>query len=160
MLDYVSDSLIYMCCAKLILLLLLSRFSHVRLCATLWTAAHQALLSMGFFRQEYWNGLSFSSPLSCFSRVQLFVTLWTVVHQSPLSMGFSRQKYWSGLLCLSPGDLPNPGIEPRFLHCGQILYPLSPGSPVGTPQFHCWGPWLNFWWGNSNLTSCTAQSKE
>ena len=31
---------------------------------------------------------------------------------APLSMGFSRQEYWSGLLLPSPGDLPNPGIEP------------------------------------------------
>ena len=37
---------------------------------------------------------------------------WTVAHQDPLSMGFSRQEYWSGLLFPSPGDLPNPGIEP------------------------------------------------
>ena len=50
--------------------------------------------------------------LSCFSRVQLLVTLWTVVRQAPLSMGFSRQEYWSGLPFPSPGDLPNPGIEP------------------------------------------------
>ena len=42
------------------------------------------------------------------SRVQLFVTSWT----SP-SMGFSRQEYWSGLPFPSPGDLPDPGIEPR-----------------------------------------------
>ena len=33
--------------------------------------------------------------------------------QAPLSMGFSRQEYWSGLPFLSPGNLPNPGIEPR-----------------------------------------------
>ena len=39
-------------------------------------------------------------------------TLWTVACQSPLSMGFSRQEYWSGLPFPSPGDLPNPGIEP------------------------------------------------
>ena len=39
------------------LLLLLSRFSHVRLCATLWTTARHAPLSMGFSRQEYWSGL-------------------------------------------------------------------------------------------------------
>ena len=39
-------------------------------------------------------------------------TPWTVARQAPLSMGFSRQEYWSGLLCLSPGDLPRPGIEP------------------------------------------------
>ena len=36
----------------------------------------------------------------------------TVARQAPLSMGFSRQKYWSGLPCPSPGDLPDPGIEP------------------------------------------------
>ena len=47
------------------------------------------------------------------SRVQLFVTPWTVAYQAPLSMGFSRQEYWSGLPLPSPGDLPNPGIEPR-----------------------------------------------
>ena len=32
--------------------------------------------------------------------------------QAPLSIGFSRQEYWSELLCPSPGDFPNPGIEP------------------------------------------------
>ena len=40
-------------------------------------------------------------------------TPWTVAYQVPLSMGFSRQEYWSGLPSPSPGDLPNPGIEPR-----------------------------------------------
>ena len=38
---------------------------------------------------------------------------WTVAHQAPPSMGFSKQEYWSGLPFPSPGDLPNPGIEPR-----------------------------------------------
>ena len=46
------------------------------------------------------------------SHIQPFLTLWTIAHQDPLSMGFSRQEYWSGLPCPSPGDLPNPGIEP------------------------------------------------
>ena len=46
------------------------------------------------------------------SRVQLFVTPWTVAYQALPSMGFSRQEYWSGLPFPSPGDLPNPGIEP------------------------------------------------
>ena len=41
------------------------------------------------------------------------VTPWTVARQAPLSLGFSRQEYWSGLPFPSPGDLPNPGIEPR-----------------------------------------------
>ena len=41
-----------------------------------------------------------------------FATPWTVAFQVPLSMGFPRQQYWSGLPFLSPGDLPDPGIEP------------------------------------------------
>ena len=53
--------------------------------------------------------------LSRFSRVQLSATIWTVAHQAPLSMEFSRQEYWGGLPCPPPGDLPNPGIEPRSL---------------------------------------------
>ena len=40
------------------------------------------------------------------------VTPWTVACQASLSMGFPRQEYWSGLPFPSPGDLPNPGIEP------------------------------------------------
>ena len=40
----------------------LSRFSHVQLCVTLWTVAQQAPLSMGFSRQEYWRGLPCPSP--------------------------------------------------------------------------------------------------
>ena len=48
--------------------------------------------------------------LSC---VRLFATSWTVAHQAPPSMGFSRQEHWSGLPFPSPGDLPDPGIEPR-----------------------------------------------
>ena len=40
---------------------------------------------------------------------------WTVAHQAPPSVGFSRQEYWSGLPFPSPGDLLDPGIEPRSL---------------------------------------------
>ena len=47
--------------------------------------------------------------LSC---VQLFVTPWTVARLAPLSMGFPRQEYWSGFPFPSPGDLPDPEIEP------------------------------------------------
>ena len=47
------------------------------------------------------------------SRARLFATPWTIVYQAPQSMEFSRQEYWSGLPFPSPGDLPNPGIEPR-----------------------------------------------
>ena len=47
------------------------------------------------------------------SPVQLFATSWTVAYQAPPSVGFSRQEYWSGLPFPSPGDPPDPGIEPR-----------------------------------------------
>ena len=83
--------------------------------------------------------------LNRFNHVQLCATPWTVAHQTPLSMVFSRQEYWSGLPCPSPGDLPDPGIEPmspalagRFLTTGPPCMPnqtgggghLIPGWPV------------------------------
>ena len=40
---------------------------------------------------------------------------WTIAHQVPLSMALSTQEYWHGLPFLSPGDLPDPGIEPASL---------------------------------------------
>jgi len=55
--------LFFLCPFDMLLLLLLSRFSRVRLCATPWTAAHQAPLSLGFSRQEHWSGLPFPPPM-------------------------------------------------------------------------------------------------
>ena len=88
-----------------LLLLLLSHFSHVRLCATPWMAAHQAPPSLGFSRQEHRSGLPFPSPMrgkwkvkvKTLSRVRLLATPWTAAYQAPPSMGFSRQEYWSGV---------------------------------------------------------------
>ena len=58
------------------------------------------------------------------SRVRLFATSWSVAHQAPLAMGFSRHEHWSGLPFPSPGDLPDPRIEPTSLAFGrQILTP-------------------------------------
>ena len=54
------------------------------------------------------------------SRVQLFATPWIVAYQVPPSMGFSRQEYWSGLPFPSPGELPDPGIEPGFPQVGIV----------------------------------------
>ena len=54
----------------------------------------------------------FVNEVKSLSRVRLFATPWTVAYQAPPSMGFSRQECWSGLPLPSPGDLPNPGIEP------------------------------------------------
>ena len=52
------------------------------------------------------------SEVKSLSRVRLFGTPWTVAHQATPSMGFSRQEYWSGMPFPSPGDLPDPGIDP------------------------------------------------
>ena len=94
---------------RVLLLLLLSRFSRVRLCATPETAAHQAPPSLGFSRQEHWSRLPFPSnawkwkvKVKSLSRVQLFETPWTAAYQAPPSMGFSRQEYWSGVPLPSP----------------------------------------------------------
>ena len=46
------------------------------------------------------------------SHFRLLAIPWTVAHHAPQSMEFSMQEYWSGLPFPSPGDLPNPGIEP------------------------------------------------
>ena len=65
------------------------------------------------------------------SPVRLFEILWTVAYQVPPSMGFSRQEYWSGLPFLSPGDLPDPGIEPRSPSLeADALTSEPPGKPI------------------------------
>ena len=72
--------------------------------------------------------------LSHFSCVQLYATLWTVTCQAPLSVGFSRQEYWNGLPCPPPGDLPNPGIEPKPLKSPALQADSFPLVPPGKPS--------------------------
>ena len=80
-------------------------------CDSFWVASNflflQTLLAGTFLTTDV--------CLWVFSYVQLFVALWTVAHRDPLFMDFSRQEYWSGLAFPTPGDLPNPGIEPACL---------------------------------------------
>ena len=65
------------------------------------------------------------------SRVRLCGTPWTVAYQAPQSMEFSRQEYWNGLSFSSPGDLPNPGIEPRSPTLQTDALPSEPpGKPI------------------------------
>ena len=65
------------------------------------------------------------------SLVLLFETPCTVAYQAPLSMGFSRQECWSGLPFPSPGDLPDPGIEPRSPTSQADALPSEPpGKPM------------------------------
>ena len=71
------------------------------------------------------------SEVKSFSRVQLLAIPWTGVYQASLSVGFSRQEYWSGLPFPSPGDLPDPGIEPRSPALQADTLPSEPpGKPV------------------------------
>ena len=116
---------------------------------------------MGFSKQEYWSGLPFPSPgdlpnpgielgssalqadsltpevpgseveVKSLSRVRLFATPWTIAHQAPPSMEFSRQRYWGGLPFPSPGDLPDPGIEPGS---PALQADALPSEPQGSPK--------------------------
>ena len=65
------------------------------------------------------------------SRVRLFANPWTVAYKASLSMGFSRPEYGSGLLFPSPGDLPDPGIEPRSLPLQADSLPFEPPEKPG-----------------------------
>ena len=97
---------------ELLLLLLLSRFSRVRLCATPETAAHQAPPSLGFSRQEHWSGLPFPS----------------LMHESEVSQ-----------LCPTPSDpmdcsLPGSSVhgifQARVLEWGAIAFSISGLYPI------------------------------
>ena len=84
--------------------------SRVQLLASPWTVAHQAPLSMGFFRLEYWRGLPVPSP-------------WDL-HNPGIRVGCHS---------LLKGDFLIQALNPGLLHCRQILSCLShPGSPVTT----------------------------
>ena len=65
------------------------------------------------------------------SRIRLFATPWTLAYQASPSLGFSRQECWSGLLFPSPGDLPEPGIEPKS---PALQADTLPSEPPGKPH--------------------------
>ena len=65
-------------------------------------------------------------------------TPWTVAHQAPLSIGVSRQENWGGLPFPSPGDLPNPGIEPGSpALLADSLRTELPGKQLHMAGFKC-----------------------
>ena len=110
-------------------------------------AVMNAAVPSPFFMDRVVSWLSAHAWLpSRFSRVWLFLTLWTVAHQFPLSVGFCRQEYWSGLPCLSPGDLPNPGIKHLqisyiagrfFIHWATTeAHEYWSGQPIPSPGDH------------------------
>ena len=73
--------------------------------------------------------------LSC---VQLFAILWIGAHQAPVSMEFSRKEYWGGLPFSTPGNLPDPGIEPASLVspalAGDFFFFFKPLTYLGNPS--------------------------
>ena len=82
--------------------------------------------------------------LSHFRHVRLFAILWTVAHQAPRSMRFSRQEYWSELLLPTPGDLPNPGMEPTSLVSPALTGRFFPASATWESPLLTvgWDTWL------------------
>ena len=64
-----------------------------------------------------------------------FATPWTVACQAPLSMGLSRQESWSGLPFSSPGNLPDPEIEPVSLVFPALAGRFFSAVPFGKPTF-------------------------
>ena len=97
-------------CLLLLLLLLLSRFSHVWLCATPIDSSPPGSPLPGILqaRTLEWVAISFSNAwkgkvkVKSLSHVPLFMTPWTAAYQAPPSMGFSRQEDWSGVPSPSP----------------------------------------------------------
>ena len=79
------------------------------------------------------------SIVKLLSRVRLFATPWTVAYQASPSMGFSRQEYWSGLPFPSPGDLPDPGIEPGS---PALEADALTSEPPGKPKSYSWLKWM------------------
>ena len=88
------------------MLLLLSRFSCVRLCATPETAAHQASLSLGFSRQEHWSGLPFPSPM----------------HDSESEVTQSCPTPSDPMDCSLPGSFVHGIFQARVLEWGAIAF--------------------------------------
>ena len=83
------------------------------------------------------------------------MTPWTVAHQVPLSVGFSRQEYWSGLPFPSPGDLPEPGIEPRSPALQADALTSEPSGHIGPPRSLLLIPtWIDLCSKNTMTSGC------
>ena len=88
-------------------------------------------MSRLYCRPAYLTYMQSESESDVARRVRLFVTPWTVAYQASLSLVFSRREYWSGLPFPSPGDLPDPGIEPRSTALEADALTSEPqGSPI------------------------------
>ena len=99
--------------SSMVLLLLLSYFSRVRLCVDPTDGSPPGSPVPGILQARIleWVAISFSKAWKwkvkgkSLSRVRLLATPWTAAHQAPPSMGFSRQEYWSGVPSPSPSSV-------------------------------------------------------
>ena len=101
----------------LLLLLLLSRFSRIQLCATPQTAAHQAPPSLGFSRQEHWSGLPFPPPMQ---ESESEVTQSCPTPSNPMD-------------CSLPGSSIHGIFQARVLEWDAFAFSASRGSPGLNP---------------------------
>ena len=116
-----------------------------------WTVVWENII---VFLPQCW-GKVFSNPLlslrllfSCSVMSDSYATPWTIVCQAPIFMGFPRQVYWSGRPFPSPGDLPDPGMEPMSPALAGRFFTTEPrGKPKYevTHMYFCTYP-LSVWW--------------
>ena len=95
------------------------------------------------FSSPFFSGHHFCFELTWLARVlNSFATAWTAAHQTHLPKGFSRQEYWSGFSLPSPGDLPDPGIQPESpvspALAGEFFTTESPGKSNVTKLRQWW----------------------
>ena len=108
---------------------------HRRWCVVPLGGTYGLALALFCGISSHWWWLPRSNdPLRGCVCVWLFVTPWTVAHQACLSMGFPRQEYWSRLPYPTPGDLPNPRMEPVSLESpvGRFVTILPHGKSLGS----------------------------
>ena len=172
----------------LLLLLLLSRFSRVQLCATPIDGSPPGSPVPGILqgRTLEWVAISFSNAwkwkvkvksLSC---IRLFVTPWTAVYQAPLSMGFSRQESWSGVPSPSPKRyfiVLKYWVSGAVCHTSQPILPVKqvfqlPWASVSSSVLYFIGLlWLKYitclhtyirlsWWLSGKESTCQSRRHE
>ena len=110
-----------------------------RLSLAMWPMKHK------YWVQHYVNKIHHAKCMRAFSVMSNSATPWTITHQAPLSLGFFKQDYCSRLPFPTPGDLPDPGIEPTSpvspVPAGGFFTIVPPGKPhygkyPGTNRIH------------------------
>ena len=161
---------------------MLSHFSRVQLCVTLWTAAHQAPPSMGFSKQEYWSGVPLPSPLITLSLLQNVQGLW----RAPSTLLFEEEYWGAGVgaerlifmflaFAFSPKDAQKPPLSSKNV-LGASLFQRFPLKIDNWERIQnagrCWTsftflmdtgigflPWISFKRGWQAALDCLGQSQ-